>query len=97
MSETSSSEQPLKDSSPAVAMSERGAVSRWLSSQDLQHDVLEPDHIGIEQIGVEPAVLLVVATALKSHGFDYLQCQGGYDEGPGERPRDSGNLRPAIR
>jgi NAD(P)H-quinone oxidoreductase subunit J len=27
----------------------------------------------------------VVATALKASGFDYLQCQGGYDEGPGGR------------
>ena len=30
-------------------------------------------------------LLPVIAAALKSHGFDYLQCQGGYDEGPGER------------
>ena len=28
--------------------------------------------------------LLSVATALKSHGFDYLQVQGGFDRGPGE-------------
>jgi NAD(P)H-quinone oxidoreductase subunit J len=26
-----------------------------------------------------------LATALKAAGFDYLQCQGGYDEGPGGR------------
>ena len=25
----------------------------------------------------------MIAAALKGHGFDYLQCQGGYDEGPG--------------
>ena len=29
--------------------------------------------------------LPVIAAALKAHGFDYLQCQGGYDEGPGQR------------
>jgi NAD(P)H-quinone oxidoreductase subunit J len=34
---------------------------------------------------VEPAALPLVATALKAAGFDYLQCQGGYDEGPGGR------------
>ena len=38
----------------------------------------------MEQIGVEPALLPIIAAALKSNGFDYLQCQGGYDEGPGE-------------
>jgi len=27
----------------------------------------------------------VIAAALKAHGFDYLQCQGGYDEGPGQQ------------
>ncbi|BEV35564.1 NAD(P)H-quinone oxidoreductase subunit J [Synechococcus sp. M16CYN] len=85
MSEVSPSEQPPKDPSLTVATSGCGAVSQWLSSQNFHHDVLEPDHIGIEQIGVEPAVLPIVAAALKSHGFDYLQCQGGYDEGPGER------------
>ena len=48
------------------------------------HDVLEPDHVGIEQIGVE-ALCCRSSAALKGNGFDYLQCQGGYDEGPGER------------
>ena len=35
-----------------------------------------------------PWILLflpLIATALKAYGFDYLQCQGGYDEGPGGR------------
>jgi NAD(P)H-quinone oxidoreductase subunit J len=27
----------------------------------------------------------MITAALKSNGFDYLQCQGGYDEGPGEQ------------
>ena len=36
-------------------------------------------------IGVEPAFLPLLATALRAAGFDYLQCQGGYDEGPGGR------------
>ena len=25
-----------------------------------------------------------IAQTLKDEGFDYLQCQGGYDEGPGK-------------
>ena len=60
-------------------------MSQWLTQQGFDHDVLEPDHVGIEQIGVEAAVLPIIAAALKGNGFDYLQCQGGYDEGPGER------------
>jgi NAD(P)H-quinone oxidoreductase subunit J len=62
-----------------------GGVSRWLSSQGFEHQVLPADHLGVEVIGVEPAFLPLLATALKADGFDYLQCQGGYDEGPGGR------------
>jgi NAD(P)H-quinone oxidoreductase subunit J len=36
-------------------------------------------------LAVEAAFLPLLATALKASGFDYLQCQGGYDEGPGGR------------
>ena len=62
-----------------------GPVSSWLLSQGFEHEALGPDHLGVEVIGVEPAFLPVLATALKAAGFDYLQCQGGYDEGPGGR------------
>ena len=60
-------------------------MSQWLSSQGFDHQVLPADHLGVEVIGVEPAFLPLLATALKARGFDYLQCQGGYDEGPGGR------------
>ena len=72
-------------STSAVATLEPGPVSQWLNTQGFDHDVLDPDHVGVEQIGVESAMLPIIAAAIKSHGFDYLQCQGGYDEGPGER------------
>jgi NAD(P)H-quinone oxidoreductase subunit J len=62
-----------------------GPVSLWLSGQGFEHEVLPDDHLGIEILGIEPAFLPLVATALKAFGFDYLQCQGGYDEGPGGR------------
>ncbi len=62
-----------------------GPVSNWLKSQNLEHDILESDHLGIEVIGVKPSSLFDVASALKENGFDYLECQGGYDEGPGEK------------
>ena len=74
-----------EESASAVATLEPGPVSQWLSTQGFDHDVLDPDHVGVEQIRVESAVLPIIAAAIKSHGFDYLQCQGGYDEGPGER------------
>jgi NAD(P)H-quinone oxidoreductase subunit J len=62
-----------------------GPVSQWLTSQGFDHAVLPADHLGVEVLGVEPVFLPVIATALKAFGFDYLQCQGGYDEGPGGR------------
>ena len=62
-----------------------GPISHWLNDQGLKHHLIEPDHIGIESIGVEPSSLYEIASALKADGFDYLQCQGGYDEGPGQR------------
>ncbi len=62
-----------------------GAVGRWLTSQGFDQVALGSDHLGVELIGVDPVFLPLIATALKTQGFDYLQCQGGYDEGPGGR------------
>ncbi|MFM7634372.1 MAG: NAD(P)H-quinone oxidoreductase subunit J [Cyanobacteriota bacterium] len=61
------------------------AVSQWLTSQGFDHERLPADHLGVEVISVEPAFLQLIAAALKAAGFDYLQCQGGYDEGAGGR------------
>ena len=85
MSESPESKSKQADDSSAVVAPAVGPVSQWLTQQGFDHDVLEPDHVGIEQIGVEAAVLPIIAAALKGNGFDYLQCQGGYDEGLGER------------
>jgi len=60
-------------------------VSTWLTSQGFDHTVLDPDHLGVEVLAVEAEALPLLATALRATGFDYLQCQGGYDEGPGGR------------
>ena len=84
MSETPS-KKTASDEAGAVVAPEPGPVSQWLNKQGFDHNSLEPDHLGVEQIGVEAAVLPMIAAALKSNGFDYLQCQGGYDEGPGEQ------------
>ena len=73
------------NSAAPVAAPAPGPVSNWLSQQGFDHAVLPPDHLGVEVLGVEAETLPLIATALKAYGFDYLQCQGGYDEGPGGR------------
>lgn len=61
-----------------------GVASQWLSENGFTHEPLEKDHAGIELIKVEPEYLLPIATALYAYGFNYLQCQGAYDLGPGK-------------
>ena len=85
MSETPSKKTAASDEAGAVVAPEPGPVSQWLNKQGFDHISLDSDHLGVEQIGVDAAVLPMIAAALKSNGFDYLQCQGGYDEGPGEQ------------
>ena len=83
MSENASSSPAATPELPKEAPPgpEPGPVSRWLRQQDFDHQVLERDHLGVETIAVESLVLEPVAAALKAFGFDYLQCQGAYDEG----------------
>ncbi len=61
-----------------------GKVSQWLTGNGFGHEVQAADHLGVEMIKVDREVLLPVATALYAYGFNYLQCQGGYDMGPGQ-------------
>ena len=61
-----------------------GPISNLLTNQGLKNRPLEKDHIGIEIISIEPNLLREVVLTLKNDGFNYLQCQGGYDEGPGK-------------
>ncbi|MEL6382291.1 MAG: NAD(P)H-quinone oxidoreductase subunit J [Cyanobacteria bacterium J06626_18] len=64
---------------------EAGEVSKWLTENGFGHESLAPDHLGTEVIQVDPQFLIPVATALYAYGFNYLQCQGAYDEGPGKQ------------
>ncbi|MEB3122492.1 MAG: NAD(P)H-quinone oxidoreductase subunit J [Snowella sp.] len=69
---------------PAEAITPAGPVSSWLTNNGFEHEILEADHLGVEMIQVEPDLLIPLATALYAYGFNYLQCQGAYDEGPGK-------------
>ena len=60
-----------------------GPISEWLSKNGFENIALPSDHLGIEIIKVNSTNLLSIVEALKNDGFNYLQCQGGYDEGPG--------------
>lgn len=61
-----------------------GVTSSWLTENGFENEALEPDHSGIELIKVEAEYLLPISTALFAYGFNYLQCQGAYDLGPGK-------------
>jgi len=65
------------------ALAEAGPISKWLTENGFSHDLMEPDHLGVEVIKVEAPFLTPVCTALQAYGFNYLQCQGAYDTGPG--------------
>ena len=60
-----------------------GPISKFLTKEGLGHKNCSPDHLGIEIIKVIPEDLFKIVSKLKDNGFNYLQCQGGYDEGPG--------------
>ena len=61
-----------------------GIISNKLLKDQIKNESLGSDHVGIEIISVKPENLYEAVSILKSYGFNYLQCQGGYDEGPGK-------------
>ncbi|MGK7876258.1 MAG: NAD(P)H-quinone oxidoreductase subunit J [Xenococcaceae cyanobacterium] len=72
------------ENTEASELVKAGKASSWLTENGFEHAPLEPDHQGVEMIKVEPEFLIPIATALYSYGFNYLQCQGAYDLGPGK-------------
>ena len=70
--------------SPDASIENEGFISQILSKDGIPNQSLANDHIGIENISVEPSNLYEAVSALRNYGFNYLQCQGGYDEGPGK-------------
>jgi NAD(P)H-quinone oxidoreductase subunit J len=82
-SPVNTSEEPLAslENLPAIPP---GKTSLWLSSNGfIDHLPIEIDALGVEVIKVEASFLLPICTALYAYGFNYMQCQGGYDSGPG--------------
>ena len=70
--------------SPGSSIEKEGPVSQYFSKGGIPNQPLANDHIGIENISVEPSKLQEAVLALRNYGFNYLQCQGGFDEGPGK-------------
>ena len=70
--------------SSEISTEKKGLISQNLSKAGIPNESLANDHIGIENISVEPNKLYEAVLALRNFGFNYLQCQGGYDEGPGK-------------
>ena len=62
-----------------------GPTGKFLLQRKIPITIIEPDHIGIEIISIGKKDLFSTASLLKDNGFDYLQCQGGYDEGAGQK------------
>ena len=72
-------------SQPAdLSIEPSGFVSQNLSKDGIPNQSLANDHLGIENISLEPSKLYQAVSALRNYGFNYLQCQGGYDEGAGK-------------
>ena len=63
MSETPETNSEAAVETSAVVAPEVGPVSQWLNREGFDHEALDPDHLGIEQIGVEAEILPIVAAA----------------------------------
>ena len=67
-----------------ISIEKKGIISQKLSKDGIPNDSMPSDHLGIEIVSLEPNNLFKAVSILKDYGFNYLQCQGGYDEGPGK-------------
>jgi NAD(P)H-quinone oxidoreductase subunit J len=84
VAEESKPEVAQTETSPETALVPAGKVSAWLTENGFDNTALEVDHLGIELVRIDGEFLLPIATALYAYGFNYLQCQGAYDLGPGK-------------
>ena len=82
--ESKTDKKNSEDNSEATEIVTAGKVSSWLTENGFSNEALEADASGIELIKIEAEFLIPIATALYAYGFNYLQCQGAYDEGAGK-------------
>jgi len=73
-------QEQTEETKPILA----GKVSSWLTKNGFGHEILEKDKQGVEVLKVDREVVVPIAMALYADGFNYLQCQGAYDLGPGQ-------------
>ncbi|MEG4503655.1 NAD(P)H-quinone oxidoreductase subunit J [Microcoleus sp. F6_B4] len=66
------------------AIVEAGKVSQWLTQNGFEHEALAVDNLGVEILKVDREFLIPMSTALYAYGFNYMQCQCAYDQGPGQ-------------
>jgi len=66
------------------AIVEAGKISQWLTQNGFEHEALAADNLGVEILKVDRDFLIPMSTALYAYGFNYMQCQCAYDQGPGE-------------
>ncbi|MBD1812984.1 NAD(P)H-quinone oxidoreductase subunit J [Microcoleus vaginatus DQ-U2] len=66
------------------AIVEAGKVSQWLTQNGFEHEALAADNLGVEILKVDRDFLIPMSTALYAYGFNYMQCQCAYDQGPGQ-------------
>ncbi|MCC3429560.1 MAG: NADH-quinone oxidoreductase subunit C [Microcoleus sp. PH2017_04_SCI_O_A] len=66
------------------AIVEAGKVSQWLTQNGFDHEALAADNLGVEILKVDREFLIPMSTALYAYGFNYMQYQCAYDQGPGQ-------------
>ncbi len=74
----------IENNNEVTDLVQAGVTSTWLTENGFENEPLESDHLGVELIKIEPEYLIPIATALRAYGFNYLQCQGGFDLGAGK-------------
>lgn len=76
--------EPNSSDSQETSLVALGPVAIALSQANLTTEALGVDHLGVEIIKVNREDFVAVAKVLYDQGFNYLQCQAGYDSGPGQ-------------
>ena len=84
MAEQDKQNENVANENEAAELVVAGKTSSWLTENGFDNEALAPDVSNIEMIKVDEDLLLPIATALYAYGYNYLQCQGAYDLGPGK-------------